>query len=121
MSVDWLLVKRALREVNNLPENDLGKQVYGVGESFHGRDKDTDEIHQCILDLFYSGYIDAMDVSHSGDEQIMCPKLNGLGLNLMEVLRDKELWNSVNEIVEESGCILDLESMRNIGLATIFD
>jgi hypothetical protein len=120
MSVDWNLVKKALGEVNNLPENDFGKQVYGVGESFQGRDVNTEKIHECILNLFFHGYMSAVNYSDSDDDQIMTPRLNDLGLGLLDVLFNKDLWNSVNKIVEEDGSSLDLESMRDIGLPAIF-
>lgn len=118
MKRDWDVIREVLIEVEGLSDdpNYRGNKVYGMGDE-HFPGEAVKSAHAAML--WKAGYIEAIDVSTSGETAIISPELTWQGHDLLDTLRSKPVWDRIKAVAQDKGIELTFDAVKALGATAL--
>lgn len=116
MKRDMDVIRSVLAEIEALPEQNFQGSQYIVDRTKPVEDQDR--VRHMLL-LMDAGYLTGRRFNMDGGDAIACPELTWAGHELIELIRERPMWERIKAEVSKRGIPLTIDAVVAAGKALI--
>jgi hypothetical protein len=116
MKRDMDVIRSVLAEIEALPEQNFQGSTYTVRQA--DPIEAQDRVRHMLL-LLDAGYLKGNRYNIDGSDALACPELTWAGHELIELIRDRPVWERIKAEVSKRGIPLTIDAVIAAGKALI--
>lgn len=112
MKRDWDLIREVLLEIEALDTHTRDEKEYAVSR---GQPAESDAKAEHAFMLRDGGYITGINADSDDGPVLRAPQLTRAGLELLDTMRSKPVWERIRALAAEKGVELTLDAVKALG------